>query len=65
MSLPSLYSCYVCNNPVNVSSSSVYRKAVVWLKGSGKTVGQVDEELYVYRHEFCSETTAPKQDSLF
>lgn len=65
MSLPSLYSCYICGNTVSITSSSVYRKAVVWLKGNGKTVGSIEEEMYVYRHEFCSETTAPKQDSLF
>lgn len=62
--LPPLYSCIVCNQPIDTGSSLTLRTATVWLKGSGKTVYEVIEERWIYRHEFCRLDQAT-QDSLF
>jgi hypothetical protein len=65
MSLPPLYTCSVCNAEINPSSANSLRIATVWLKSSGKTVHEIVEELYIYRHNFCSEKPDAQQDSLF
>ena len=65
MSLPPLHTCSVCGMEINPSSGNSLRIATVWLKGSGKTVQDIVEELYIYRHNFCSEKPNAQQDSLF
>ena len=45
--------------------NTVERKATVWLKGNGKTVNRVIEEMYEYKHVFCSEVKMPENNSLF
>jgi len=65
MSMPPLYTCFVCQNGIDPSAASSLRLATVWLKSSGKTVHAVETELYRYRHGFCSLDPNFQQDSLF
>ena len=49
-----LFHCAVCGLPVNIESSNIRRRVVIWVKAKGTTSdGAVVEELHRYRHEFC------------
>lgn len=65
MSLPPLFTCFVCNYAIDPNSSNSLRLASVWLKGAGKTVDSVENEMYRYRHNFCNLDPNFEQDSLF
>jgi hypothetical protein len=65
MSMPPLFTCFVCGYEVNPSQANVLRLSLVWLKGGGKTVAKVEDELYKYRHDFCSGEIDDSQGSLF
>ena len=65
MSMPNLFSCFVCGLSIDPKSHLVIRKAVVWLKSGGQKVHEVDTELHIFRHEFCKPDKMPKEDSLF
>lgn len=62
--MPPLYTCELCNHPIDPSHGVSLRLASVWLKSNGKTVHTVEDELYRYRHTFCRPDEG-KQDSLF
>lgn len=65
--LPSLFTCKVCGLPIDLSSTMVERKAVVWLKSRGTTISRVIEELHDYKHSICSDKNSIDaiQDALF
>lgn len=65
--LPSLFTCKVCGLPIDLSSSMVERKAIVWLKSKGTTISRVIEELHDYKHTICSDKEGVEviQDALF
>jgi hypothetical protein len=65
--LPSLFTCKVCGLPIDLSSSYVERKAIVWLKSRGTTISRVIEELHDYKHSVCSDKDSIDaiQDALF
>jgi hypothetical protein len=65
MTMPPLFTCFVCGYEVNPSQSNVVRLAMVWLRGGGKTVTKIEDELYKYRHDFCSGASDFDQASLF
>lgn len=48
-----MYTCVVCGYSVDPKSNGVVRKAIVWLKGSSRTVAEVVAEEYQYRHVVC------------
>lgn len=53
MPMPALYKCQICDQPLDPKSPNSLRQAVVWLKGTSKTVAHVVEEDFRYRHSFC------------
>jgi len=63
--MPKLYTCSICGLEVRPSDATTERKAVVWLKGTGKTISEVCEELFEYKHKFCTGKTNPNDISLF
>ena len=65
LSLPSMFTCKGCGLSLRPGDNTVERKATVWLKGNGKTVNRVVEEMYEYKHVFCSEIKMPENNSLF
>lgn len=64
MSMPALYKCQICDQELDPKSPNSLRQAVVWLKGTSKTVVYVVEEDYRYRHAFCMKR-ADYEDTLF
>lgn len=62
--IPPLYTCAVCNHHIDPKATTALRLAKVWLKGTGKTVASIEDEHYIYRHEFCR-PDASQQESLF
>lgn len=48
-----IYKCFKCDLQVDPNSSNVMRQAVVWLKGTSKTVAELIREDYRYVHSFC------------
>jgi len=61
-----LYTCCVCGLDIDPSGAMSERLVTVWLKSNSKTVTQVEEEMYKYKHQFCKETaTEFVQDAMF
>lgn len=54
MAFSPTFSCVVCGNSVDPRSQTVIRQAIVWLKGTSKTVVEVVAENYQYRHAVCT-----------
>lgn len=63
--MPRLYECVICGLEVRPSDATTERKAIVWLKSTGKTISEVSEELFEYKHKFCSAKDNPNDISLF
>jgi len=63
--MPNLYSCSVCGLEVRPGDATTERKAIVWLKGTGKTISEVSEELFEYKHKFCTGKTSANDIPLF
>lgn len=63
--MPRMYECAICGLEVRPNDGTTERKAVVWLKGSGKTISEVCEELFEYKHKFCNQKDNPNDISLF
>ena len=59
--------CRVCGLPIDMKSTMVERKAIVWLKSKGTTISRVIEELHDYKHGFCNDKQSVEviQDALF
>ena len=62
--IPPLYTCVACGHHIDPKGSTSLRLAKVWLKGTGKTVSSIEDESFVYRHEFCRLDNS-QQESLF
>jgi hypothetical protein len=65
MSMPNLYSCFVCGLSIDPKSALVLRRAVVWLKSNGQKVYEIESEMHKYRHEFCNPKEQEKLEQLF
>jgi len=65
--LPPLYKCKVCGLPIDLTNTTIERKAVVWLKAKGTSISRVIEELHDYKHSVCcdKESIESIQDALF
>lgn len=63
--MPNLYNCVVCGLEVRPSDAATERKAIVWLKSTGKTISEVAEELYEYKHKFCTAKNSANDIPLF
>lgn len=65
-SMPPLYTCELCHQPIDPKGGATVRLALVWAKGQTKTLFSVEEEQYRYRHDFCfTQQERIQQDSLF
>lgn len=65
MSLPPLFTCELCSLEIDPKSGNSIRLAKVWLKSNGRTVAEIEDEMYRYRHSFCKDESGHKQESLF
>lgn len=65
MPLPPLFTCVVCGLSVDPKSQGVIRQAVVWMKGTSRTVYEVVNEDYRYRHVVCTSKADLDQMELF
>lgn len=65
--MPPLFICKVCGLPIDLNSTMIERKAIVWLKSKGTTISRVVEELHDYKHNFCNDKESVEviQDALF
>lgn len=64
MAIAPIYKCQICDQELDPKSPNSLRQAVVWLKGSTKTVVHIVEEDYRYRHAFCM-TKLDYEETLF
>lgn len=48
-----LFLCEKCGHPLDRKANTTVRRAIVWLRGQGRTVNSVVEEEFRYAHEFC------------
>ena len=53
MAIPPLYKCQICDIEIDPKSPNSVRQAVVWLKGTSRTVAHIITEDYRYQHTFC------------
>jgi hypothetical protein len=65
MGLSPTYTCVVCGYSIDPKSQGAIRQAVVWLKGTSKTVVQVVAESHLYRHAVCTSKSELDQLELF
>lgn len=65
MGLSPTYTCVVCGLSVDPKSQGVIRQAIVWLKGTSRTVVEVVAENYKYRHAVCTSKSDLEQLELF
>lgn len=65
MNLPPLFTCVVCGYGIDPKSQGVIRQAVVWLKGTSRTVHEVVNEDYRYRHIVCTTKNDLQQLEMF
>lgn len=65
MGLSPTFTCVVCGLGVDPKAQSVIRQAVVWLKGTSRTVVEVVAESHQYRHAVCANKKDMEQLELF
>jgi hypothetical protein len=65
MGLSPTYTCVICGYSVDPKSQGVIRQAVVWLKGTSRTVVEVVAESHQYRHAVCTTKQDLEQLELF
>lgn len=65
MGLSPTYTCTVCGLSIDPKSQGAIRQAVVWLKGTSKTVVGVVAESHLYRHAVCTSPSDLEQLELF
>lgn len=65
MGMSPTYTCIVCGFGVDPKSQGVIRQAVVWLKGTSRTVVEVVAESHQYRHAVCTSKSDLEQLELF
>jgi len=60
-----LFLCEKCGYALDRKANSTVRRAVVWLKGNGRTVHSVVEEEFRYAHDFCLSPGRDNDPTLF
>lgn len=65
MNLPDLYTCRICGTAVNLGANQTLRLVRAWVKGEGKSIQHVENEEFVYMHEWClRKHVAPAIDTI-
>ena len=65
MNLPDPYLCRICGTAVTPGANQTLRLIRAWVKGDGKSVQHVENEEFLYMHEWClKKHVAPAIDTI-
>ena len=65
MNLPAPYLCRICGTAVTPGANQTLRLIRAWVKGDGKSVQHVENEEFLYMHEWClKKHVAPAIDTI-
>lgn len=53
MSLPAPFVCRICGTAVNLGANQTLRLVRAWVKGDGRSVQHVENEEFLYMHDWC------------